>query len=104
MYLALVAIAHAAAGQKEQASKILEEMKARNGENSVPPFFLAEVAVAVGAHEEAMDYLEQAYQQKASLLIALRAEPFFEPLHSHPRFQSLLRRMNFPDGHTRAAD
>ncbi|MGH9803617.1 MAG: protein kinase domain-containing protein [Candidatus Acidiferrales bacterium] len=102
MYVALIGAAHAAAGRKEQARKILDELKARKGARSVPPYFLAEVAAAVGAHDEAMDFLEQAYRQRASLMVAIRAEPFFEPLHSNPRFHDLLRRMNFPDGHPRA--
>lgn len=103
MYPALIGAAHAAAGRKEQARMVLEDLKARKGDRSVPPYFLAWVAASVGANDEAMDWLETAYRQRASLLVALRAEPFFEPLHSDPRFQDLLRRMNFPDGAPRAS-
>lgn len=98
MYQALIGATHAAAGRKEQARKILEELEARRGNRSVPPYFLAWVAALVGDNDQAMKWLETAFRQKASLMVAVRAEPFFEPLHSDPRFQDLLRRMNFPDG------
>ena len=98
MYPALIGATHAAAGRKEQARKILEELKARKGARSVPPYFLAWVAASVGDNDKAIKWLETAFRQRASLMVAVRADPFFEPLHSHPRFQDLLRRMNFPDG------
>jgi TolB-like protein/Tfp pilus assembly protein PilF/predicted Ser/Thr protein kinase len=103
MYPALIAVGHAAAGRKEQARKLLEELKARKGHESVPPYFLAWVAASLGANDEAMTWLEDSYRRRASLLVAVRAEPFFEPLHSDPRFQDLLRRMKFLDGTARAA-
>ena len=103
MYPALIGAAHAAAGRKELARRILEELKARKGNRSVPPYFLAWVAASVGDNDEAMKWLETAYRQRASLMVAIRAEPFFEPLRSDPRFQDLLRRMNFPDSSTRGA-
>ena len=44
----------------------------------------------------AFAWLERAYQLKSPPLSNLRFLPGFDPLRADPRFQDLLRRMNFP--------
>ena len=68
----------------------------------MPPYFLAWVATSLGDKDEAIRLLETSYRQRAGLLVTVRADPFFDSLHSDPRFQNLLRRMNFPDSSARA--
>jgi hypothetical protein len=43
-----------------------------------------------------MECLEQAYADRDVWLVWLKAEPRFNRYRSDPRFQGLLRRMNFP--------
>jgi TolB-like protein/DNA-binding winged helix-turn-helix (wHTH) protein/Tfp pilus assembly protein PilF len=50
-----------------------------------------------GRLDKAMHWLERAYQAHDFQLGWVKAYPVFEPLHSDPRFQDLLRRMNFPE-------
>lgn len=50
-----------------------------------------------GEVEKALDLLERAYTQHDDSLIALPADPRLDNLRSNPRFQALLRRMNFPE-------
>jgi hypothetical protein len=45
-------------------------------------------------YDEAMDYLEQAYEKRAGAVYGLKGSFLFKPLHGHPRFTALLRRMN----------
>ncbi len=52
---------------------------------------------ASGQEEKAMDLLEQAYTQHDDKLLELRVDPRLDNLRSSPRFQALLRRMNFPE-------
>ena len=51
---------------------------------------------ALGEKDKAFSYLEKAYEDRAFDLNTLQVEPRFDPLRSDPRFQDLLRRMNFP--------
>jgi hypothetical protein len=55
------------------------------------------VYLGLGDKRQALEWLEKAYQDRSELLIFLNVSPVFDSLHSDPRFQSLLRRMNFPD-------
>jgi hypothetical protein len=43
--------------------------------------------------------LEKAFEERAgSWFPYIRQESFFDPLRGHPRFQDLVRRLNFPKG------
>jgi TolB-like protein/DNA-binding winged helix-turn-helix (wHTH) protein/Tfp pilus assembly protein PilF len=50
----------------------------------------------LGEKDQAFAYLEKAYQDRDWHLTLLQIGPGFDPLRSDPRFQDLLRRMNFP--------
>src|SRR5439155_21606826 len=49
-----------------------------------------------GQKDKALQWLETAYQQQAEWMVLLKVDPCFEDLRPDPRFQSLMRRMNFP--------
>jgi hypothetical protein len=48
----------------------------------------------MGDKENAMAALEQAYQDRSTLLTFVATDMRFDSLRADPRFQSLLRRMN----------
>jgi len=86
----------ARAGRKDTALSILEELKERRKTEFVPAFPIAEVCIGLDRTEEALQWLETAYQERDILLVWLKELWVFDPLRSDPRFQDLLRRMNFP--------
>jgi tetratricopeptide (TPR) repeat protein len=51
----------------------------------------------LGQFDEALAVLEQAFAAREPRLEFVNAHPLLEGLRSDPRFQDLLRRMNFPD-------
>ncbi|UCC71659.1 MAG: tetratricopeptide repeat protein [Gemmatimonadota bacterium] len=51
----------------------------------------------LGQIDEALVALEEAYETRDPLLPWVNCEPGYERLRSDPRFQDLLRRMNFPN-------
>jgi tetratricopeptide (TPR) repeat protein len=86
----------AAAGKADEARKLLEEIKKAPGPDYLGPPFIAAVYGLLGDKDEAFAELEKAFEQRLSGLISIQIYPWFEPLRSDPRFQDLLRRMNFP--------
>jgi TolB-like protein len=86
----------AAAGKTDEARKLLEEIKKAPGPDYLGLPYTAAVYGLLGDKDEAFAELEKAFEQRLSGLIAVGFYPWYEPLRSDPRFQNLLRRMNFP--------
>ena len=87
-----LALFHTRAGRKEQARKILA--KARG---EAAPAWMAFLQAELGNLDEAFRWLDEAYGLRDSDLLWLKTSPDYDPLRSDPRFQDLLRRMNFPE-------
>jgi len=96
LYLALLAHAYGLVGDKAQAQKILDQLKEQSARSYVSSYSIAEVCLALDDRNQAFDWLEKAYEERARALVMLKVEPKVDPLRSDPRFQDLLRRMNFP--------
>jgi tetratricopeptide (TPR) repeat protein len=92
----LTAWVHALAGKKAKARKALAEALARKSAGTSPVTFSG-IYFLLGEKDRAFECLEQAYQARDWLMICLRAFPALDPLRCDPRFQDLVRRMNFPE-------
>lgn len=62
----------------------------------VSPLFIAGTYITLGDKDHAFEWLDKAYQERSPVLFAIKVDPSWDPLRSDPRFQDLLRRMNFP--------
>ena len=60
------------------------------------PFFAARGHARLGEVDAALRCLEQAYEQRECLLVLLRAQEWWDPLRSDPRFADLVRRIGIP--------
>jgi TolB-like protein/Tfp pilus assembly protein PilF len=87
---------HALAGNRVAAMTPFEELKRLMNQRYVSRHDLAIAYLALDDKHQAMDWLEKAYEDRNWWMPWLRVEPRFDPLRSEPRFQALLRRMNFP--------
>lgn len=96
LYVALLAHAYGVAGDKAQAQKILDQLKDQSARSYVSSYSIGEVCLALGDRNQAFDWLEKAYEERARALVMLKVEPKVDALRSDPRFQDLLCRMNFP--------
>ena len=95
---ALAALAHtyAVAGKAEAARKTLEETKVLSRRTPLPPSFVAAVYAGLGQKAEAFVNLKKAFAERDSFLIYVNVDPRYDPLHSDPRFQDLVRRIGLP--------
>jgi hypothetical protein len=59
---------------------------------------LAGFAARANRKEEALRYLERAYEQREPLMVRLLHEPALDSLHSEPRFKTLVKKMGLPGG------
>jgi TolB-like protein len=58
---------------------------------------IAGLFVLLGKKDEALSWLQEAFTKREGVMVWLKSDPVFDPLHSDPRFQALLRKMNFPE-------
>ena len=92
--LAEIARDHALAGKSEDARKTLRDLLARAQRIDVPAYRIATVYAALGDKDQAFAQLDQAYAQRSFFMDFLKVDPELDSLHSDPRFQDLLGRMN----------
>jgi TolB-like protein/DNA-binding winged helix-turn-helix (wHTH) protein/Flp pilus assembly protein TadD len=88
-----LALAHALAGEKEEAEKMLASLMKESDERYVSPFLIASFHTGLGNFEEALDWLEKACDERTANVVFLGVDPAFDPLRAHPRFQALLARI-----------
>jgi hypothetical protein len=63
----------------------------------VSPYQFAVAYIGLGEHDLALQWLQQARQDRDYQIRAVKVAPFFEHLRPDPRFQALLREMKFPE-------
>ncbi len=88
--------AYARAGNKAEARKIAQKLAERSAKEHVGNYELGLVYAGLGEKDKAIQSLEEAYRVHDGLLADMKVDPPLDPLRSDPRFQALLRRMNFP--------
>jgi TolB-like protein/Flp pilus assembly protein TadD/tRNA A-37 threonylcarbamoyl transferase component Bud32 len=86
--------AKAEAGDLAGAEAILEEMDELSGRRHISPYHLALVHCGLGRIEKSLDLLELAYDTKDAKVLWTGVDPELDPLHGHPRFNELLRKLN----------
>ena len=83
-------------GRKQEALTILEDLERRRSESYVGGSLLAGVCVGLGDHDRAISWLEKSAEERDGLMTFVNSLLVSDPLRSDPRFQALLRKMNFP--------
>ena len=94
---AVLGWAYALAGLRAEALSMVELFEQRRVAGYFPASMIAVVHGALGDHDEAFTWLSRAYDERDGALFAVNVLWFFAPLRSDPRFQALLKKMNFPD-------
>ena len=93
--LASAASVYGRAGRKREALKLIDELKEGSRQHYIAPAHFAEAYIGLD-EDETMTWLERAYEEHDQGMADINAYPGFDALRSKPRFQALVRRMNFP--------
>jgi serine/threonine-protein kinase len=94
MYQAQLGQALAMTGGVAGARQVLEELEDLATRRYVSPYHLAYVYTGLGEHDRAMDYLEQAYEERGGAMYGIKGSFLFASLRTHPRFEALIRRFD----------
>ena len=79
-----------------EAVKLIDELKERSAQHYAFNSLFAEAYIGLGEKGEAMSWLERAYEEHDQWMVYIKSYPGWDALRSEPRFQALVRRMNFP--------
>jgi eukaryotic-like serine/threonine-protein kinase len=82
----------AMSGRRDQARKALSDLKRGNAPLYAIALGCARIHALLGEHDEALNLLEECYQERVALVF-LADLPGFESLYGHPRFMDLMRRV-----------
>jgi tetratricopeptide (TPR) repeat protein len=90
VFLAALARGHAAMGERAEAERLLTRIAAGR---TIPAYEIAKVYLALGQTDEALRWLEHAFQARAHSMVFLRVDPQLGPLRGDPRFEELATRV-----------
>jgi TolB-like protein/tetratricopeptide (TPR) repeat protein len=94
--LAVLASIYGLQGRNDEAAPLIEELKETARHRYVSGFLFAEAYVGLGQRDQAITWLERAYEKHDQWMVFANSYPGLDRLRSEPRFQDLMRRMNFP--------
>jgi eukaryotic-like serine/threonine-protein kinase len=86
-------IGYARAQMFKEANSILDELLNAPKNTYIPEFYLATVYIALGKKDEAFEWLNKAYQERANGLSTAKVFPVLDDLRSDPRFAELLNKL-----------
>lgn len=93
IYVAQVGVAYAAAGKNTQALTVIDQLEKMARQKYVSPYGVAQVYAALGDKQNALRWLQSAYDERAVWMAYLKVDPVLDTVRSEPRFQKLVRQM-----------
>lgn len=87
---------YALAGRRAEAQLVMNEVVRMARTTYVSPVDRSLLYLALGEKNAALDLLQQGFDERASGMIWLKADPRFDPVRGDARFVELLEKMEFP--------
>ena len=89
--------AYGVTGRPADARRSLEALEQRAQNEYVSPVAIAMVHAGLGENDQALHWLERAYEQRDFDLLFAQRSMAFESLRNEPRFRELMRRIGLPE-------
>ena len=87
---------YAVAGRRADALKIAKEVEELSSHGYVDFYQLATIYAGLSEKDEVFRLLEKGYKERSAGMPYLMVDPFWDELHSDPRYADLLRRIGLP--------
>jgi DNA-binding winged helix-turn-helix (wHTH) protein/tetratricopeptide (TPR) repeat protein len=84
---------YAALGRKGEARKVLQKLNERSRQRYISPYARALIYVGLEEKDEALKYLEKAYEERSLSALNLRFDPRLNSLRTERRFKDFVRRL-----------
>ncbi|MGH9734204.1 MAG: TPR end-of-group domain-containing protein [Candidatus Acidiferrales bacterium] len=91
--LGILTRAYAHAGRRDDALRLIAELKSRARKGYVPAGAMVNAYLGIGDNNQALAWLEKACQEQSNMLQFVKVHPFFDPIRGDPRFADLLHRV-----------
>src|SRR5262249_55411964 len=95
-HLARLGYAYGRAGRKAEALAIARELEELSKVRYGPAFDRCLVSLGLDDKDQALFWLQKAYEEREVSVSNNIASPFLDSVRDDPRFQDMLRRMNYP--------
>ena len=83
-------------GKMEDARSEIDTLIRLSQQEPVDPIVFVTAYIGLNEHDQALTWLRKAHDAHSVSLTALKVNPAYDPLRPDPRFQEVLRQMNFP--------
>ncbi len=90
-----MAIAQRTAGNLDEAASAQQKLLEEYGD--LAAYQQAQIFASWGETDTALDWLERAYEQRDPGILNIKPDMAFVTLSEHPRFTSILQKMNLAD-------
>ncbi|HEY3129609.1 MAG TPA: tetratricopeptide repeat protein, partial [Acidobacteriota bacterium] len=84
---------YAVSGRRNEALKILGELKQQYKQGKASPYDIATIYAGLGEKDQALEWLQRAWEERSGGLILLKVEPMFDNIRTDRRFVELLRQI-----------
>ena len=91
--LAGTAYAHARLGERSQALRLLDELRALSKQRYVSSYLFALVYAGLGEKDQTFAWLEKTYEERSGSLPYLKVNPSWDPVRRDPRFETLVQKV-----------
>ena len=97
LMLAHLGAIYSFSGRSDEAKKVLDELQQLSKHRYVSPFYTALIYKGLRQKDQALKWLEKAYEGRDHWLETLKVHPWLDSLRADPRFIELVRKMGLEE-------
>ncbi len=94
--LASIGYVQGLTGKRRDAEAMLRRMEQLSRTKYVTPYAVALIYASMGDKDNAIAWLEKAYDDRANWMVWMGRDPRWDPLRNDPRFRNLMHRVGLP--------